>query len=128
MAYEIGADRELHPKFAIAENRLHEAVRLEADELVDEKGRVILLSDVWSHQLGGHRPAERARSAASMSCFGGDSLEPLTAKSPMTFRLGSESAPQRAKAAWRVPDAIVVNRPESSRALSARTPRKVRPE
>jgi len=103
VAYVIDADQTLHPRFAIAENGLHEAVRLEADELVDDRGRVILLSEVWSHQLGGHRAAARARSAASLRCFVGEALEPLTPELAANFRLGSPSSPERAKAAWRIP-------------------------
>src|SRR4051812_48586761 len=38
----------------IADDGTHQPVKLSRDDLVDSKGRIVLMTDVWSHQLGAH--------------------------------------------------------------------------
>ncbi|HEX4339701.1 MAG TPA: hypothetical protein VH062_27525 [Polyangiaceae bacterium] len=84
-----------------ADDGFHHGVRLSRDDLVDSHGRIVLLTDVWSHQFGAHGGAGAANSGASLHCYEGTTLRPMTLEVAQAFRLGSESSPRRAKPAWR---------------------------
>jgi len=86
----------------LADDEAHDAVRLSRDDLVDERGRLILMSDVWSHQLGGRGAAHRLERAAEQRCYHGHQLVPLTPELAAAFRLGNIAQPRRAKPAWRI--------------------------
>jgi len=67
---------------------------------VDERGRIFVYNDVWSHQLGGPAAVRRARTGAPYRCFSQERLVPLTEKVVSDFRLGSPKDPRRAGPAW----------------------------
>jgi hypothetical protein len=94
--YRVEAGR-LVPVAALADDGGHRRVHLRGEELRGAGGRVVLLTDTWSHQLGGRDAAARA---GDVACFEGARLEPLSPAVADAFRLGSESAPLRAKPAW----------------------------
>ena len=100
--YDVGADGKLHAKAAHADNEFHEAVQLKRDDLVTRDGRVALMTDVWSHQLGAAGAAEHYEQRdADVVCFVGSALRPMTPETARRFRLGSYSGPLRARPAWR---------------------------
>ena len=101
VVYEQRDDGRWTPASAIANDALHQEVPLSPDDFIDPVGRVVLLTDVWSHQLGasGARSLSAERKA-KMTCFDGESLAPLTDEIVSSFRLGSSSNPRRAGAAW----------------------------
>jgi hypothetical protein len=81
----------------------HNLVRLGRDDLTDHGSDTVLLTTVWSHQLGA-RGAARLRGAPepgmSERCFQGNELVPLTADIAERFWLGTAEAPRRARFAW----------------------------
>jgi hypothetical protein len=86
---------------AVAENRLHGKVVLRADELVMRDGRVVAMTESWSHQLGARDAARHAElPATSLTCFDAQGLRPLSPDTARAFRLGTAAAPRRARAAW----------------------------
>jgi hypothetical protein len=91
------------PVSAVADDGLHREVPLSPGDFVDGQGRVVLMTDVWSHQLGakGAREFSEQRKAP-LTCFGGDTVAPLTAEVARLFRLGSPGDPRRAPPAWRL--------------------------
>jgi hypothetical protein len=97
--YHVDGER-LVPEGALADDEGHHRVRLAADELGAPDGRVVLLTETWSHQLGAHAAVRRSASLP-VRCFSGASLLPLPASVAEAFRLGTESAPHRARPAWR---------------------------
>ncbi len=86
---------------ARADDEGHHSVRLAESELRAPDGHVVLLTETWSHQLGAHGAVQRASAAPSVRCFSGARLLPLSESVAEAFRLGSASAPRRAKPAWR---------------------------
>ena len=105
VTYELGDDETWHPVSAFADDGLHEEVALSPDEFIDDRGRVVLMTNVWSHQLG----AKGAKSFAEgqrdeTACFVGKAIAPLTDEIARAFRLGSRSEPRRARPAWRLED------------------------
>jgi hypothetical protein len=97
--YRIEGDR-LVAQGALADDEEHHRVRLDAEELRAPNGNTLLLTETWSHQLGAHDAVRRSASLA-VRCFSGSGLVPLSTSVADAFRLGSESAPHRAKPAWR---------------------------
>lgn len=103
----------LVPIGGLAEDARHNPVLLTAEDL-DAGGRTALVTDVWSHQLGGRGGARLLRDVLGESeqrgsgtwgrvrCFSGSSLQPLPDTVARTFRLGSPHAPRRAKPAWQL--------------------------
>ncbi|HYO93571.1 MAG TPA: hypothetical protein VER33_03620 [Polyangiaceae bacterium] len=115
VVYEDRPDGRLLPREAWADDDLHRAVRLSRADLLMKDGRVVLLSSVWSHQLGSPGAAKEADSGAvDLQCFEGGALQPLTAEVSDRFRLGSTARPLRARPAWRA------TAPATSPALSMR--------
>lgn len=100
VAYRVAQDSRLVPTSIVADNDLHREVTLDLAESVDEKGRILLLNDVWSHQLGGRQALTRARAGASQRCYSNDSIQPLTDEVVAKFRLGGPTDPRRAGPAW----------------------------
>ncbi len=92
----------LTPVAITADDESHREVTINTRDAVDEQGRVMLLNDVWSHQLGGRRPLALARAGAQRHCFSHDSLRPLTHDVVEAFQLGSPEHPRRAGPAWRI--------------------------
>ncbi len=88
------------PVSVVADDDRHQEVTLDIAESVDNQGRIVVLNDVWSHQLGGKRAASVARAGASQRCFDGDSLRAITGDVVAAFRLGSAKEPRRAGPAW----------------------------
>jgi hypothetical protein len=99
--YVISGDK-LVPVRGHADDEMHDEVELTREELWDARGRVVLMSEAWSHQLGARRAAQRLDEAAEQRCFEGVSLRPLTPEVAQRFRLGSFEDPRRAKPAWRI--------------------------
>lgn len=81
----------------------HNAVRLDREDLTGRGSDTLLLTNVWSHQLGA-RGAAQLRStpdpSVSERCFQGEELVPLTADIADRFWLGSAESPRRARFAW----------------------------
>jgi hypothetical protein len=83
------------------DDEYHRRVLLGADELTGEDMSTVLMTTSWSHQLGARGAASLARGASvSQRCFAGTELVPLTTDIAERFRLGSVSAPSRARYAW----------------------------
>jgi hypothetical protein len=98
--YRVQGDR-LVAEAARADDGGHHSVRLADTELRAPDGHVVLLTETWSHQLGAHGAVQRAAAASSVHCFSGARLLPLSESVADAFRLGTASAPRRAKPAWR---------------------------
>jgi hypothetical protein len=102
--YEQEVDGSLRVLGGLADNGSHTPVQLSAADLVDAKGRVVLLTDVWSHQLGAHGAAEFSNTRGSeLKCYAKTQLLPLSSRVARTFRLGSEHKPLRGVPAWLEP-------------------------
>lgn len=113
VSYRQEPSGELVPIGGLADDAGHKPVLLTAEDL-DAGGRTALVTDVWSHQLGGKRGARLLREVLGESeysgrgkrgrvrCFSGAALQPLPAAVARTFRLGTHHAPRRAKPAWQV--------------------------
>ena len=100
VTYRLEAHDHLVPVSVVADDDRHQEVTLDVSESVDDKGRVVVLNDVWSHQLGGRRAASAARAGASQRCFDENSLRAITREVVASFRLGSSKDPRRAGPAW----------------------------
>jgi hypothetical protein len=99
--FEERQDGSLQVVGGMADDGNHAPVRLSREDLLDSKGRVVLLTDVWSHQLGAHGAAEFANTAGNeLKCYQKSSLQPMTEKIAREFRMGSERQPLRGKPAW----------------------------
>jgi hypothetical protein len=78
-------------------------VPLAPEDFVDADGRVVLMTDVWSHQLGARGArATLAKHDGKVVCFDRDSIEPMTDEIADNFRLGSPKDPRRAPPAWKL--------------------------
>ena len=106
IVYEQREDGSLDVVSGSADNGSHGPVSLTRADLLDAKGRVVLLTDVWSHQLGSHGGARFANtSPQSLRCYAKSALRPLTEVVARAFRLGNEHTPLRGKPAWLEPGA-----------------------
>jgi len=106
IAFRIVQDSRLVPTSIVADGELHREVALDLAESVDESGRIVLLNDVWSHQLGGRRALTQSRAGARQRCYYHDSIQPLTDEVVASFRLGSPNDPRRAGPAWGPQDGL----------------------
>lgn len=96
------AGGELRVVGGTADDGLHRGVTLTREDLVDSRGRIVLFTDVWSHQFGAHGGGEFATgSSGALRCYEGTAVQPMTKEIAEAFRLGGEAAPRRAKPAWR---------------------------
>jgi hypothetical protein len=102
IAYRLDDSNRLIPVEITADDATHREVSLSLNEAVDSQGRITLLNDVWSHQLGGRQALNESRIGAHRHCFNSESLRPLTGGVVAAFRLGSPSDPRRAGPAWRI--------------------------
>jgi hypothetical protein len=99
--FDVGQDGRLSVVSAVADDSSHDPVSLTPADLVDGEGRVILFTDVWSHQLGVRGAAAMAaENARRLTCYGYESILPLSGAQAQAFRLGTQSEPRRAKPAW----------------------------
>jgi hypothetical protein len=99
--YEEQSDGSLSVVRGRADDGNHAPVYLSREDLVDSKGRVVLLTDVWSHQLGTHGAAHFAESTKQeLKCFAKSALRPMTEQIARAFRLGTERHPLRGNPAW----------------------------
>lgn len=101
VTFEERPDGSLSPLSAVADDERHHEVKLAAVDFVDQKGRLVFMTNSWSHQLGapGAAASEGAGDGA-VQCFGGQTLRPLTARVASLFRLGVPNDPKRARPAW----------------------------
>lgn len=83
------------------DDEYHRRVHLGPEDLTGRDNHTVLMTNSWSHQLGG-RGAGRLTSDSQVSrrCFAGAELVPLTTDIADRFWLGSASAPRRARYAW----------------------------
>lgn len=97
----VDGEDELRVQSAVADDGHHQRVTLTRDDLMGPGGRVILMTDVWSHQLGAPGAANYARTpGANVRCFVGAALQPLTREIATAFRLGSFERPLRGRPAF----------------------------
>jgi hypothetical protein len=105
VSYEQRPDGALEVVKGRADDGNHGGVELSREDLLDAKGRVVFLTDVWSHQLGAHGGATLAdRSQLELKCYEKSSLRPMTELVARQFRLGSEREPRRGNPAWLEPN------------------------
>jgi hypothetical protein len=99
VVYEQRADGSLDVVSGRADDGNHAPVLLSRSDLLDAQGRVVVLTDVWSHQLGTHGAAAGS-TKQSLKCYVSSSLRPLTEAVARLFRLGNERDPRRGNPAW----------------------------
>jgi hypothetical protein len=125
VVYEQQDDGRWTPVSAVGSDGFHREVPLSTDDFVDRQGRVILMTDVWSHQLGAKGARALASEADSVTCFGGDSMAPMTDEIARMFRLGSPSDPRRAPPAWKLdlpPVRVALSAPQGEGPTPVRAP------
>jgi len=110
--YEQADDGSLQVVRGLADDANHAPVELSRTDLVDAKGRVIVLTDVWSHQLGSHGGGMFANTGNEVKCFDHGALQPMTNKIAREFRLGNERQPLRGNPAWIEPVLPLHSSPE----------------
>ncbi|HEY4105025.1 MAG TPA: hypothetical protein VGM44_14100 [Polyangiaceae bacterium] len=99
--YEVRDDGTLAVVRGVADDASHGQVQLSRADLLDSKGRVVLLTDVWSHQLGSHGGGQFGDTRdKDLKCYRGAALQPMTEKIARVFRLGNERDPRRGNPAW----------------------------
>lgn len=88
-----------------ADDDSHTPVSLGPEDLTDRDAGTVLMTSVWSHQLGTRGAARAAAQAlpeaVSRRCYQGADLIPLTPAIAERFWLGTPEAPRRARPAWR---------------------------
>ena len=83
------------------DDEYHRSVRLGPEDLTGRDNHTVLMTDTWSHQLGGRGAASLAKgSQIQQRCFAGNEIVPLTDAVADRFWLGSKNAPRRARQAW----------------------------
>jgi hypothetical protein len=101
VAYQVSEAGTLSVRSGLADDDTHHRVTLSRADLSGPDGRVVLMTSVWSHQLGAHGAAHYAASdGAQVRCFSGASLQPLTRRVADSFRIGSFERPLRARPAF----------------------------
>ena len=117
--YEQRADGSLRVVDGRADDGNHTPVLLSREDLVDSKGRVVLLTDVWSHQLGAHGAASFADTPGhDVKCYQKSAIQPMTDQIASAFRLGNERHPLRGAPAWIKPESPRDGLPESQTAAA----------
>ncbi|HEY3254950.1 MAG TPA: hypothetical protein VGJ91_13415 [Polyangiaceae bacterium] len=110
--YQQRPDGSLEVVSGRADDANHAPVALSRSDLLDSKGRVVLLTDVWSHQLGAHGGARFAeQSPTALKCYAKSSLQPMTELVARAFRLGNDRQPLRGNPAWIEPGQPETTRP-----------------
>jgi hypothetical protein len=102
VTYEKRGEGKWIPVSAVADDGSEDEVTLSPHDFVDEDGRVILMTDVWSHQLGAQGAREFAKHTHELSCYSGSALLPMSDAVAEAFRLGSPTDPRRAPPAWKL--------------------------
>src|SRR5262249_39791111 len=102
VTYEQKDDGTWTPIAAVADDGFHQEVQLPLSDFVDDQGRVVLMTHVWSHQLGAKGARQLAEHGEPMACFQGDSIAPMTEQVASAFRLGPPADPRRAPPAWKL--------------------------
>lgn len=92
----------LEPVSIVVDDTSHRETSIDVQEAVDAEGRVMLFSDVWSHQLAGRHALAAIQAGARLRCYERGTLHPLTREVASNFRLGTPNDPRRAKPAWRL--------------------------
>jgi hypothetical protein len=102
--YRVKGDR-LSIIEGFADDESHDPVHLTAQDLADGDNGTVLMTAVWSHQLGAHGAAQASARATPGSqarrCYRGAGIIPMTSALAQRFRLGTAAAPLRARPAWR---------------------------
>ena len=102
VVYDATESGGLIPRHALADDGAHQDVRLSRSDLLTDDGRVVLRTEVWSHQLGARGGAAYVSgNDARYRCYSGAALQPLSVDVARGFRLGSADRPLRARPAWR---------------------------
>lgn len=90
------------PTAATADDAAHREVALAPEDFIADDGRLVFLTDVWSHQLAAKGGRQFAREHGErLTCFAGNALRLLDDEDARAFRLGSPDDPRRAPPAWR---------------------------
>lgn len=90
------------PVAAMADDAAHRSVALVPEDFVADDGRLVFLTNVWSHQLSGKGGRAFAREHGDrLACYAAGALRPLDDETIRVFRLGSANDPRRAPPAWR---------------------------
>jgi hypothetical protein len=101
VAYEENGDGTWTPISAAADDGCHHEVQLAPCDFVDERGRLVFMTRVWSHQLGGEGAVAAVREGrARLACYERQAMRPLAVDAAHDFRLGSADDPRRAGPAW----------------------------
>jgi len=87
---------------AMADDAAHRSAALAPEDFMADDGRLVFLTDVWSHQLSAKGGRAFAREHGDrLTCYGAGALRPLDDETARAFRLGSPDDPRRAPPAWR---------------------------
>lgn len=100
VTYREDTEKRLRPVAITADDGLHRSTSIDVRRAIDDQGRVLLLNEVWSHQLGGRNALKALKAGAQRRCFEQGALRPLTRGIAEAFRLGSSAHPLRARPAW----------------------------
>jgi hypothetical protein len=101
VTYRENDDGSFTPISATADDGFHHAVVLEPRDFVDDAGRLVFMTDVWSHQLGARGAVQIVRAGNTpLTCFEGETLQPIGEGVIRDFRLGSRDDAHRAGPAW----------------------------
>ena len=100
VVYRVVGER-LEVVEGFADDESHDPVNLSAEELTDDERGTVLMTSVWSHQLGAHGAAQAAAGSVARHCYQGQELVPLTSDIAERFWLGTAEEPRRARPAWR---------------------------
>jgi hypothetical protein len=99
--YDVSSSGALSVRGGLADDDHHQSVELSRADLSDSAGRVVLMTSVWSHQLGTPGAARYSEQpGAQVRCFEGRELQPLTRSVAERFRIGSFAHPLRARPAF----------------------------
>jgi hypothetical protein len=102
VTYRIASNNTLEVLGAVAQDGVHEEVELSPADMLDSEGRVILMSEVWSLQLGAKGAAGYVQTeGVQPRCYFERALSKLEPPLISRFRLGSAESPIRARPAWR---------------------------
>lgn len=102
VTYRQMSSGKLVPVAVFADDDRHREVSLDLAEAVDDRGRILVHDEVWSHQLGGHHAVTVARHGARHQCFVDGAIRAMSGDVAKAFALGSIDQPRRAKPAWRL--------------------------
>lgn len=117
VVYEEQSDGSLVALGGLADDGHHRPVTLTAEDLQGPEGRVVLTTDVWSHQLGARGAAHGE--AKEIRCYSGPSMQPMTEEVAKIFRMGSPEDPRRAPPAWRLQAEVSDTETGGERVLAA---------